>query len=214
MDREARETVPEARIRGVTSVPLDIPGVGATDARLITFEGLSDGREHLAIGLDGPGDVPLVRLHSECMTGDVFGSLRCDCGPQLREALAEIAATGGYVVYLRQEGRGIGLYNKLDAYRLQEQGQDTYAANRSLGRGADERDYTPAAQMLNALGVGQIDLLTNNPNKKAQLLGLGIRLRRTVPTGVHVNPSNYHYLSTKVSQTHHTIEVDIEGIYL
>ncbi len=214
MDWETRETAAEARIRGVTSVPLNVPGIGTTKARLITFEGLSDGQEHLAIELGDPGDVPLVRLHSECMTGDVLGSLRCDCGPQLREALVKIAATGGYVVYLRQEGRGIGLYNKLDAYRLQEEGLDTYAANRHLGRGADERDYTAAAQMLNALGIGQIDLLTNNPNKSAQLLGLGIRLRRTVPTGVHVNPSNYHYLSAKVSQTHHTIEIDVEGISL
>src|ERR1700754_5061319 len=108
MDRETargrnrggiRETAPEVRIRGVASVPLDIPGVGNTTSRFITFEGLSDGREHLAIELGDPGDTPLVRLHSECMTGDVFGSLRCDCGPQLREALGEIAVRGGYVVY-------------------------------------------------------------------------------------------------------------------
>ncbi|MEW2545758.1 GTP cyclohydrolase II [Streptomyces sp. NPDC047002] len=180
--------------------------------RAITFEGLSDGREHLALSLGEPQAVPLVRLHSECLTGDVLGSLRCDCGPQLREALTRIHDRGGYLVYLRQEGRGIGLYNKLDAYRLQDEGQDTYTANLSIGRRADERDYTAAAEILRVLGTAEIDLLTNNPDKVRQLTSLGIRIRHAVPTGAHVNPNNYRYLSAKVSETQHTI--DIEGMAL
>ena len=156
--------------------------------------------------------MPLVRLHSECLTGDTLGSLRCDCGPQLREALTLIQEQGGYLIYLRQEGRGIGLYNKLDTYRLQDEGQDTYTANLSIGRMADERDYTAAAEILRALDAVEIDLLTNNPDKVRQLASLGIGIRHAVPTGAHVNPNNYDYLSAKVSQTQHTI--DIEGMAL
>ena len=122
----------------------------------MTFDGLADGLEHLAIVLGDPGDVPLVRLHSECLTGDVLGSRRCDCGPQLHEAVDRIEAVGGYLLYLRQEGRGIGLYAKLDAYLLQDRGLDTYDANLALGYAADARDYTVAAQMLGALGVDRL----------------------------------------------------------
>ena len=110
-----------------------------------------------------------MRLHSECLTGDVLGSQRCDCGPQLREALERLTAVGGYLLYLRQEGRGIGLYNKLDAYGLQDTGLDTYQANVALGHGPDERDYAVAAQMLLALGIDELSLLSNNPDKAAQL---------------------------------------------
>ncbi|MEU3986176.1 GTP cyclohydrolase II [Streptomyces sp. NPDC026672] len=194
----------------MTPVPLNIGSAEAAQGRLITFDGLSDGREHLAVALGEPDGVPLVRLHSECLTGDVLGSLRCDCGPQLHEALDAINRQGGYLIYLRQEGRGIGLYNKLDAYRLQDEGQDTYTANRSLGRGADERDYTAAAEMLRALGAQEIDLLTNNPDKAEQLRALGIRLRAVVPTGTHVNPVNLPYLKAKVTQTKHTIRIDVD----
>ena len=109
--------------------------------------------------------MPLVRPHSECLTGDVFGSQRCDCGPQLREAVERIAEAGGYLLYLRQEGRGIGLYAKLDAYALQDTGLDTYEANVALGHGEDERSYLVAAQMLHALGVSRVALLSNNPDK-------------------------------------------------
>ena len=134
----------------------------ATTARAFTFDGLLDGREHLALGLGAraprgrlqDGSPPLVRLHSECLTGDVLGSARCDCGPQLREAVERIAEEGGYLLYLRQEGRGIGLYAKLDAYVLQDAGLDTYEANRALGYDDDERDYAVAAQMLAAARRG------------------------------------------------------------
>src|SRR5205823_9637750 len=149
-------------------LPLRFADGYTTNARVFSFEGLVDRREHLAFAL---GDrtaphsaderrVPLIRPHSECLTGDVFGSARCDCGPQLREAVERIASTGGVLLYLRQEGRGIGLYNKLDAYALQDAGLDTYEANTALGFAEDARDYTAAAQMLAALGVGPLDLLS------------------------------------------------------
>ncbi|WP_454698574.1 GTP cyclohydrolase II RibA [Arthrobacter humicola] len=154
-------------------------------------------------GLDPAG--PLVRLHSECLTGDVFGSQRCDCGPQLREAVEKISATGGFLLYLRQEGRGIGLYSKLDAYALQDTGLDTYEANVALGHGEDERDYTAAAQMLGALGAASVRLLTNNPDKAAQLAALGISVTEQVPTGVHLSPANHAYLAAKRDRTAHTL---------
>ncbi len=202
-----------AEIRTRVLVPLRFPDVYATTAEVFTFTGLADGKEHLALGL---GDyrsaaVPLVRAHSECLTGDVFGSGRCDCGPQLREAVERIAKAGGYLLYLRQEGRGIGLYAKLDAYALQDTGLDTYAANRALGHADDERDYTPAAQMLTALGAERVDLLTNNPDKALQLAALGIDVRTVAPTGVHASPDNLRYLRAKVTHTGHTIALPLSA---
>jgi GTP cyclohydrolase II len=149
--------------------------------------------------------VPLVRLHSECLTGDVFGSARCDCGPQLRDAAEQITNVGGYLIYLRQEGRGIGLYNKLDAYALQDKGLNTYEANEALGLPSDARDYTAAAQILHALEAPEIRLLSNNPDKAVQLGRNGITVRDKVPTGVFVTASNLRYLQTKVSVTGHGI---------
>jgi GTP cyclohydrolase II len=171
-------------------------------AELVTFKGLPDGAEHLACVVPPPDSAPvaaapLIRLHSECLTGDVFGSTRCDCGPQLDEALERVATEGGAVVYLRQEGRGIGLYNKLDAYVLQDQDIDTFEANRRLGRGADERDYAAAAAMLLALGFSRIRLLTNNPDKVDQLRALGIEVEEIIPTEVHVTRDNIRYLEAK-----------------
>ena len=197
-------------VRTIVTVPLRFPDGYATTARVATFTGLADGKEHLALALGDPGNrVPLVRVHSECLTGDVFGSERCDCGPQLREAAERVTEAGGYLLYLRQEGRGIGLYAKLDAYTLQDQGLDTYQANRALGHADDERDYTAAAQMLTVLGATSIDLLTNNPDKPAQLRAHGIDVREVVPTEVHVSAANVRYLQTKAEQTQHTITLPL-----
>src|SRR4029079_9707069 len=145
--------------------------------------GFAPAEEHFAIVLGTPDpDLPLVRLHSECITGDVFGSQLCDCVHQLKEAVRRLAREGGYLLYLRQEGRGIGLYAKLDAYQLQSEGLDTYAANVALGYAADERDYAAAAQMLLALGLPTVRLLSNNPDKSVQLNRHGVTVVEEVPT--------------------------------
>ena len=192
---------PGARVREQVTVRLQRGG-RSLDAELVTFRGLTDEGEHLALRL-GPRDgTPVVRVHSECLTGDLFGSLRCDCGPQLDEALGLIAERGGVLLYLRQEGRGIGLYGKLDAYRLQDEGMDTFAANRALGFPDDARDYAVAAQMLTALGIGEIDLVTGNPDKVAQLRFLGVTIREVLPTGRHLTECNAAYLSAKIAVGH------------
>src|SRR6476620_7830081 len=197
---------PTATIRTKVSVPLRFADGYSTAARVFTFDGLVDGLEHLAFGLGDRaaavtsavnGSTPLIRPHSECLTGDVFGSERCDCGAQLREAVERIADVGGYLLYLRQEGRGIGLYAKLDAYALQDTGLDTYEANLALGHGEDERSYLVAAQMLLALGADRIRLLSNNPDKIRQLRRLGVRVTERVHTAVHLSPANARYLFTK-----------------
>ncbi|WP_320773735.1 GTP cyclohydrolase II [Streptomyces sp. CRN 30] len=196
---------PAASQRARVRVPLRFHDGYSVDTEMVTFHDLVDGREHLAVVLGDPGPVPLVRLHSECLTGDVFGSARCDCGPQLREAVERIAERGGVLLYLRQEGRGIGLYNKLDAYALQDRGLDTYEANAALGLPEDARDYTAAAQMLRALGINSLDLLSNNPDKAEQLRALGAEVRDRVPTGVFRTDHNVRYLRAKVLQTQHTL---------
>ncbi|MGX1914313.1 GTP cyclohydrolase II [Streptomyces phaeochromogenes] len=196
---------PAATQRSRVRVPLRFNDGYSVDAELVTFHGLTDGQEHVAMILGTPSATPLVRLHSECLTGDVFGSSRCDCGPQLREAVEQIATHGGVLLYLRQEGRGIGLYNKLDAYALQDEGLDTYAANTALGLPEDARDYTAAAQMLRALGITELDLLSNNPDKANQLRDLGITVGHRVPTGVFTTAHNVRYLRAKVLQTQHTL---------
>ncbi|MFG2843987.1 GTP cyclohydrolase II [Kitasatospora sp. NPDC048296] len=198
-----------ATVRSHVRIPLTFPDGYRAEAEIFTFHGLADGAEHLALALGTvpDGGTPLVRLHSECLTGDVFGSDRCDCGPQLRESVERISEAGGYLLYLRQEGRGIGLYNKLDAYALQDSGMDTYDANTALGLPEDGRDYTAAAQMLGTLGATGIDLLSNNPDKAAQLAELGVTVRHRVPTGVHLSASNVRYLKAKVERTGHSIEL-------
>ena len=198
---------PKATIRTQVTLPLRFADGYTTPARVYSFNSLVDGREHLALGLGtraractsdtGAATVPLVRPHSECLTGEVFGSQRCDCGPQLREAVERIADAGGYLLYLRQEGRGIGLYAKLDAYVLQDAGLDTYEANVALGHAPDERDYTVAAQMLNALAVPTVVLLSSNPDKAAQLTALGVTVTAQVPTRVHLSDANAGYLAAK-----------------
>ncbi|WP_428240133.1 GTP cyclohydrolase II [Gynuella sp.] len=185
----------------------------AIPARFISFNGLSDQKEHIAIIFGQPEqqDAPLVRLHSECLTGDVFGSRRCDCGQQLKEAQELMAAQGGVLLYLRQEGRGIGLYNKLEAYRLQDQGIDTYAANEMLGFDHDLRDFGPAVEMLRALNITRLRLLSNNPDKARQLIERNIDVVECVPTGVYVNEHNASYLKAKVDLHKHEINLEEES---
>jgi GTP cyclohydrolase II len=208
------EALLAATVRTQVTVPLRLPDGYTTTARVFSFNGLVDSRDHLALGLgnrsgplDGPiadGPAPLVRPHSECLTGDVFGSQRCDCGPQLREAVERITNAGGFLLYLRQEGRGIGLYAKLDAYALQDTGLNTYEANIALGHREDERDYTAAAQMLGALGADRIALLSNNPDKAEQLGRLGVTVTARIPTGVYLSPANAGYLAAKASRAART----------
>ncbi len=202
--------VRRATVRSRVTLPIRL-GEVETVAEVVTFDGLVDGLEHLAIVLGQPGaepgDVPLVRLHSECLTGDVLGSRRCDCGPQLHEAVDRVEAAGGYLLYLRQEGRGIGLYAKLDAYLLQDDGLDTYDANLALGYAADARDYTAAAQMLAALGVDRLALLSNNPDKATQLANHGLEVVERVPTAVHLTSSNRRYLTAKAHRGSHALEL-------
>ena len=207
--------LPAATVRTQVEVPLRFADGYTTDARVFSFAGLVDDLEHLAFALGDPAavhsadrrHVPLVRPHSECLTGDVFGSQRCDCGPQLREAVERIAEAGGYLLYLRQEGRGIGLYSKLEAYALQDGGIDTYDANLALGHDEDERSYVVAAQMLKALGVRRLALLSNNPDKAGQLRSCGLNVVEQVPTGVYVSAANHRYLETKARRGRHTLEL-------
>ena len=206
-------SLPPAPLRAHVHVPLEFADGFSTTADVITFRGLVDGREHIMLGLGGwrsaleasaaGGPAPLVRPHSECLTGDVFGSLRCDCGPQLREAVERIAEAGGFLLYLRQEGRGIGLVAKIDAYALQDAGLDTYEANVALGHCEDGRDYGSAAQMLRAIGARRIRLFSNNPDKAAQLEAYGIEIAEVIPTSAHVSDANIRYLTAKRDRTAH-----------
>ncbi|MEU2779831.1 GTP cyclohydrolase II [Streptomyces sp. NPDC007162] len=174
---------------------------------IVSFQNLSDEHEHVAVLFDSPpaGPEPLVRVHSECLTGDVLGSARCDCGPQLRESVQRLTREGGILLYLRQEGRGIGLYNKLESYGLQDLGHDTFEANRALHFPDDMRDYRVAAEMLTALGVPAIRLLSNNPDKERQLRSYGIDIRERQPTGVFATRANHRYLEAKMRLAGHEI---------
>jgi GTP cyclohydrolase II len=180
------------------------------DAEILSFHGLKTDKEHVAIifkQADQTQDMPLVRMHSECLTGDVFHSSRCDCGEQLEETINRMGESGGIILYLRQEGRGIGLYNKIDAYRLQSQGMNTYEANNHLGFDDDLRDFTEAAQMLEALGVNKIQLVTNNPKKIRELSEYGIEIAEVVNTSAHITDGNENYLKAKVSHGKHHLKV-------
>lgn len=182
-----------------------LPVADIGEAQIVAFREDGTGAEHVALLIGAPGGrPPLVRLHSECLTGDVFGSLKCDCGPQLHEALRLISASGGGILlYLRQEGRGIGLANKIRAYALQDRGLDTVDANRRLGFADDERDYGVAAAMLRALGCAEVRLLTNNPAKVAGLEAEGIAVVERVAHHLPVNPHNADYLDTKRRRSGH-----------
>ncbi|MBC6607953.1 bifunctional 3,4-dihydroxy-2-butanone-4-phosphate synthase/GTP cyclohydrolase II [Hymenobacter sp. BT188] len=178
------------------------------DFDLYAFTQRSNGAQHLALvkgDLTG-SEPPLVRVHSSCVTGDIFGSCRCDCGPQLHRAMEQINKAGrGVVVYMNQEGRGIGLLNKLKAYKLQEQGRDTVEANVELGFGMDERDYGVGASILRDLGISKMRLLTNNPRKRTGLMGYGLEIVETVAIEIEPNQHNQSYLTTKRDKLGHMI---------
>jgi 3,4-dihydroxy 2-butanone 4-phosphate synthase/GTP cyclohydrolase II len=178
------------------------------DFEFIPFRQISNGLEHSALvkGTWTKDEPVLVRLHSSCFTGDIFGSMRCDCGPQLQKAMSMVEEAGkGVVIYLSQEGRGIGLLNKIKAYKLQDAGMDTVQANLSLGFGEDERDYGVGASIMRELGLGKIKLISNNPVKRAGLEGYGIKIVETIPLVIESNPHNQFYLETKANKMGHDL---------
>lgn len=190
-------------------VEVEMPTVHG-DFRLFAYRQKDTGEEHLALvkGTWAPDEPVLVRMHSSCLTGDIFGSCRCDCGPQLHAAMEMVHRAGkGVVVYMQQEGRGIGLVNKLKAYKLQEQGADTVEANLMLGFDMDARDYGVGAQILHDLGVRRIQLLTNNPKKRSGLIGYGLQITANVPIQVAPNKHNHGYLLTKKLKMGHELDV-------
>ena len=190
-----------------------IPTAGS-EFTLLLYENSRDDKDHLALvhgDVAGEEDV-LVRAHSECFTGDVLGSLRCDCGEQLDTSIRRVAEAGrGIILYLRQEGRGIGLKSKLKAYNLQDDGYDTVEANRMLGHGADERDYAIAARMLEDLGVSSVRLLTNNPGKIEDLTEYGVQITERAPLEPHVNRHNEDYLRTKATRMRHVLDLGVSN---
>ena len=212
VDTETEASIDPASIELATASPVativaraKLPLDDLPPSQMVAFRDPATGEEHVAlvIGAFG-GQPPLIRLHSECLTGDVFGSLKCDCGPQLKEALRILgAAGGGVLLYLRQEGRGIGLANKLRAYALQDRGLDTVDANRRLGFADDERNYAMATAMLRALGIDRVRLLTNNPNKVAGLSAEGIEVVERVAHHMPANPHNADYIATKKKRSGH-----------
>ncbi|SNT13398.1 GTP cyclohydrolase II [Sphingomonas laterariae] len=197
----------DAPARLVIAARARLPVEAAEHSEIVAFRNADDAAEHVALVIGSPdGTPPLVRLHSECLTGDVLGSLKCDCGPQLHAALHEIADSAwGILLYLRQEGRGIGLVNKLRAYALQDQGYDTVDANVRLGFDIDARDFGVAARMLTLLGQDKVRLLTNNPAKVAGLEAAGVTVVERVAHKMEANPHNRAYLDTKRDRTGHQL---------
>ena len=181
------------------------------DFDMIAYTQVNNGENHLALvkGTWATDEPILVRVHSSCVTGDIFGSCRCDCGPQLHKAMEMINKEGkGVVLYMNQEGRGIGLINKLKAYKLQENGFDTVEANIELGYKMDERDYGVGAQILRSLGISKMKLMSNNPKKRAGLIGYGLEVVENVPIEISPNPHNEFYLKTKRDKMDHSIMLD------
>lgn len=181
------------------------------DFELVAYRQTTSGQEHLALikGRWKKDEAVMVRVHSCCLTGDIFGSLRCDCGQQLRKAMELIEKEGrGVIVYMNQEGRGIGLLNKLKAYKLQEEGKDTVEANHALGFPMDARDYGVGAQILRNLGISKLRLLTNNPKKRVGLLGYGLEVVEIIPLEIRANRHNKKYLRTKRDKMGHTLKID------
>jgi 3,4-dihydroxy 2-butanone 4-phosphate synthase/GTP cyclohydrolase II len=183
------------------------------DFQLHLYTQITTGEKHIAL-VKGEWDTEepvLVRVHSSCMTGDIFGSCRCDCGPQLSSAMQQVEKEGkGIIVYMNQEGRGIGLLNKLKAYKLQEQGLDTVEANLQLGFKMDERDYGVGAQILRDLGVSKMRLMTNNPKKRTGLIGYGLEITEISPLEIKANKHNKKYLETKRDKMGHSLKLDEE----
>ena len=184
-----------------------LPVAASEEAQIVAFRSDADAADHIALVVGKRDDsIPAVRLHSECLTGDILGSLKCDCGPQLHEALSTMAdASWGVLLYLRQEGRGIGLINKLRAYALQDQGYDTVDANTRLGFAVDARDFGIAARMLELIGVDTLNLLTNNPKKVAGLEEHGVKVAKRLPLKIAANTHNADYLDTKKTRTGHQL---------
>ena len=192
------------RIAARAKVPLAV----AEDAEIVMFRAEIGNEDHFAvlIGTGAEVEAPIVRLHSQCVTGDVLGSLKCDCGEQLQTAMRMMADEGGGIlIYLAQEGRDIGLLNKMRAYALQDKGLDTVDANHALGFATDERVFLPAARILDALGITQLRLITNNPDKISQLERYGIKVKERLPMNITSNPYNEHYIATKKHRTGHMI---------
>ncbi len=205
-ETQVSKNMAEVRAR----VDFKVGANSSIDAELLSFHGLKTEKEHVAVifkHADQTQQTPLVRMHSECPTGDVFHSSRCDCGEQLDETINRMAESGGIILYLRQEGRGIGLYNKIDAYKLQSEGMNTYEANNHLGFGDDLRDFTEAAQMLKALGIKKIRLVTNNHKKINDLKQYGIEIEQVVNTSAHIKDGNEGYLKAKVSHGKHRLDL-------
>ncbi len=192
----------------VEQVQVEMP-TAYGDFQLRAFKDQSNDQDHLVLtkGTWTEDEAVLVRVHSSCLTGDIFGSCRCDCGPQLHKAMELINQEGkGAIVYMNQEGRGIGLLNKLKAYKLQEEGLDTYEANEKLGFKADERDYGIGAQMLRAIGIRKMKLMSNNPKKRTGLIGYGLEIIENIPLEIESNIHNVRYLETKRDKAGHTIK--------
>jgi GTP cyclohydrolase II len=210
IDQYNEEAAASLRETTRAKVPLAL----AEDAEIIMFRAAAGGEEHFAVLIGNPLDLdagkdkpPLVRLHSQCVTGDVLGSLKCDCGDQLKSALALMAREGaGVLVYLAQEGRDIGMLNKMRAYALQDGGLDTVDANHMLGFETDERSFLPAAKILQELDIGTMRLITNNPDKIAQIEAHGFIIKERVPLHISENPFNANYLETKKTRTGHMID--------
>ncbi len=198
----------DTEIEMTSTASAHLPLIASDEARIVMFREKNDRSEHFAVIIGGDGDSapPLVRLHSQCVTGDVLGSLKCDCGPQLHTALSMMRDEGqGILLYLAQEGRDIGLLNKIRAYALQDKGLDTVDANHSLGFETDERQFAPAAAMLRALNCTRVRLLTNNPDKIARLEAHGITVQKRVPLTLPANPHNADYLQTKAQRSGHLL---------
>ncbi len=192
---------------------IDLPTKNGT-IQIITFDGLEDNKEHIAIGVGNwkRKRIPEVRIHSECFTGDVLGSFKCDCGDQLQSTLLRMNSRGGLILYMRQEGRGIGLYNKIDAYKLQQEGLDTVEANKALGFKDDLRKYDVSAQMLKILGIRKIKLHTNNPQKEKGLKENGIIVTRIIPTLLFLKNENRNYLKTKALKSGHIYNIGVKNV--